>query len=54
MSPEITVVFNLFMMTCFCWISYNLGQIKEMDRQSALRREKFTEDMIKIYKSRRI
>lgn len=54
MSTEILYLFgNLFVILCACFTCYQLGQIKEMDRQAEIRNRESTEELIRIYRARR-
>ena len=47
------VLFNLFMILTCCFTAYQLGQIREMDRQAEIRNRESAEELIRIYKARR-
>ena len=53
MSELALALYNLFMILCFCFISFQLGGIWEIRRRMKERNEQFNEELIKIYKSRR-
>ena len=54
MSTEILYMLgNLFVVFCACFTAYQLGQIKEMDRQAEIRNRESTEELIRIYRTRR-
>lgn len=49
----IVLFFNFFMILTCCFTAYQLGQIREMDRQAEIRNRESTEELIRIYKARR-
>ena len=54
MSTEaILTLYNFVMLLTCCFTAYQLGQIREMDRQAEIRKKESTEELIRIYKARR-
>ena len=52
MTETALALYNLFMVICVCFISYQIGGIMEIRRQMRQNQEKAQEDLIRAYKQR--
>ena len=52
MTETALALYNLFMVICVCFISYQIGCIVEIGRQMRKNQEKAQEDLIRAYKQR--
>ena len=52
MSETLFALYNLFMVLCACFISYQIGGIMEIRRQMRENQQKAQEDLIRAYKQR--
>jgi len=54
MSTEaILTLYNFVMLLTCCFTAYQLGQIREMDRQAEIRNRESQQELERIYRARR-